>query len=179
MDDFCRARNAIPFIISGNRAHASVLDKDIPVIAVQGIHMAEAEDLSPSRRLTGRNMDMKKQALQKRFHFLHIRTSGIHLPLWLSSSAEAHELVLEPLVIQNALQQPVVAVWEPAAAVLGMLEEFPSISIFYSVVYDLVHIELDSEVLAVLVEMKKQQFLELILSHCHLFSNKAPEAVYT
>ena len=59
MDDLRGSRYGIPFIVRSDRANQSVLDKDISKMTLDSVLIPQADNLYPSRGLTGRDMDQQ------------------------------------------------------------------------------------------------------------------------
>ncbi|GMG22196.1 unnamed protein product [Aspergillus oryzae] len=109
--------------ISGSKA---VLDKDIPVATMDGVDVAQAEQLRGPPRLARGDMDQQKQPLQEAVHLLEVAMDRGAAPGHLGlAGLHVDKLLPEPVAGQDPVHQPPRPAGRQRRAVGGLLEEAP------------------------------------------------------
>lgn len=126
MDDLGRVAHRVTLVVRGHRAGQAVLDKDIPVATMDGVDVAQAEQLRGPPRLARGDMDQQKQPLQEAVHLLEVAMDRGAAPGHLGlAGLHVDKLLPEPVAGQDPVHQPPRPAGRQRRAVGGLLEEAP------------------------------------------------------
>lgn len=81
MDDLCRSRNIVAFVIGGNCANQAFFKEDTAVLSPGAIAVLQAYELCTARWLATRHVDQEHQPLKERIHLIEVRLHCLVLPL--------------------------------------------------------------------------------------------------
>lgn len=134
MYNLCRSSDVIALMVRCYCADQAFFNKYTPIVPLHCVAVLQGQQFSTACRLARCNVYKKKHLLKESIKLGEVRLHCILLPDNLVFLRQAYHLILQPVVVKNPVEEPVISLLK-LFRISWILEEIPALLVATMVVF--------------------------------------------